>query len=148
MLLVRAASGSNPARRGKLGGGGGIRFFQWHPSLCRAALKRSLEKINRWVWGGALLIRLSLGDLLLLVNDLLQVAKRTNTPLISLTNSVVGRIMFFLGRGFESHIHHNKLFQTFSHLFDSWHVELEKYSPCEVSPGNETAWILTRPPVS
>ena len=45
-------------------------------------------------------IRLSLGKLLV---NLLQVVKRTNTPLISSTNSVVGRTMGFLGRGFDPH---------------------------------------------
>ena len=46
--------------------------------------------------------------------------------------------MGFLGRGFKSHIHHNKLFQSFPMS------NLKKLSP--VSPGNETAWILTGPP--
>ena len=48
--------------------------------------------------------------------------------------------MFFRGHGFESN-HAQKL--TFS---DFPHVELEKMLS-SVSPGNETAWMLTRPPV-
>ena len=55
-------------------------------------------------------IRLSLGELLV---NLLQVVKRTNTPLDP--NKWRRRqTMVFLGRGFKSHIQHNKLFlQTF-----------------------------------
>ena len=48
-------------------------------------------------------VRLSLGKLSV---NLLQVVKRTNTPLITLTNGVVGRTMGFLGRGFDPHHPH------------------------------------------
>ena len=83
--------------------------------------------------------RLSSGEQLLV--NLLQVVKRTNTPLIpAQMASTTGR--GFLGaRGFESH--HPPIIN----LSRLSHVELEKYSLSSVSPGNETAWILTRPPV-
>ena len=45
--------------------------------------------------------------------------------------------MGFLGRGFKSHIHHNKLFQNF--LMSN----LKNTLP-GVYPGNETAWIIDR----
>ena len=57
-------------------------------------------------------IRLSLGKSLLLVN-LLHMVKRTNTPLNSLTNGVVGRTCVLWVVGSSPHIHNNKLFQTF-----------------------------------
>ena len=34
-------------------------------------------------------------------------------PITTLKNGVVGRTMGFHGRGFDSYIHHNKLFQIF-----------------------------------
>ena len=45
-------------------------------------------------------------------------------PTYNLTNGVVDRPWAFWDRGFKSHIHHNKLFQTFP-----IHVDLEKCSP-------------------
>ena len=80
-------------------------------------------------------IRLSFGKLLV---NLLQVVKRTNTPLITLTNGVVGRPWVF-GSWVRSPS------STIINFSDFPHVELEKYSL--VSPGNETAWILKGPPV-
>ena len=62
--------------------------------------------------------RLSSGKLL--VNQL-QVVKRTNTPLKSLTNGVVDRPWFFWVVGSIPTIHNSK-------LSDFPHVELEKYS--------------------
>ena len=61
-----------------------------------------------WDRSWDIVVRLSSGELLV---NLLQVVKRTNTPLVpqqmaSSTDHV------FWGRGFKSHIHHNKLFQT------------------------------------
>ena len=47
----------------------------------------------------------------------MQVIKRINTPLKTLTNGVVDRTMFF-GEvvGLNPTIHNNKLFQTFPHV--------------------------------
>ena len=53
-------------------------------------------------------IRLSLGKLLV---NLLQVVKRTKTPLITLTNGVVGRTMGFWVVGSIPTIRNNKLFR-------------------------------------
>ena len=77
-------------------------------------------------------IRLSLGKLLV---NLLQVVKRTNTPLISLTNGVVDRpwVCGSWVRSPHRMIHHNKLFQIFP--WRTWKI----LSP--VYPGNETAWV-------
>ena len=69
-------------------------------------------------WDIADVIRLSLGKLPV---NLLQVVKRTNTLLRSLTNGVVDRPWVFWVVGSIPTIHNNKLFR-FSH------VELEKYS--------------------
>ena len=77
-------------------------FVQRYPSVCRAAVKRSLKKIAGF---GAGYRRITL-----LVN-LLQVVKRTNTPLITLTNGVVGRTMGFGVVGSIPTIHNNKLFR-------------------------------------
>ena len=57
----------------------------------------------------ASVIMLSLGKLLV---NLLQVVKRTNTPL-TLSKWRRRQTVGFWGRGFEPHIHHNKLFQVF-----------------------------------
>ena len=67
-------------------------------------------------------IRLSSGKLLV---NLLQVVKRTinNTPLIIINKWRRRQTMGFLGRGFKSHIHHNKLFSDFAQ------VELDEYFP-------------------
>ena len=67
--------------------------------------------------------------------------KRTNTALITLTNSVVDRPWVFWVVGSNPTMHGNTWY-TFS---DFPHVELEKHSP--VTPGNETASILKGPPV-
>ena len=92
-------------------------------SCCYAALcMRDKTWAVKWhmqpIFLHACVIRLSLGKLW--VNQL-QVVKRTNTPLKSLTNGVVGRTMGFWVVGSIPTIHNNKLFR-FSH------VELEKYS--------------------
>ena len=52
--------------------------------------------------GGESVIRLSLGKLLV---NLLQVVKRTNTPLIPQQMASSTYTMGFWGRGFKSHIH-------------------------------------------
>ena len=64
-------------------------------------------------------IRLSLGKLWV---SQLQVVKRTNTPLITLTNGVVDRPWVFWVVGSIPTIHNNNKLFRFSH------VELEKYS--------------------
>ena len=75
-----------------------------------------------------------------LVNRL-QVVKRISTPLNFLNNWRRRQTMVFWVVGAIPTIHNKKLFR-FSH------VELEKYSPRYTRyPGNETAWILTSPPV-
>ena len=75
---------------------------------------------------------LSLGKLLV---NLLQVVKRTNSPLIP-QQMASSTDHGFLGRGFKSYIHLQV--QTFS---DFPHVKHEKNS------GNETAGMLKGPPV-
>ena len=79
----------------------------------------------------------------LLVN-LLQVVKRTSTSNTS-TNGVVDRPCFFWVVGSNP----TSTIQNFIRLSPYiWHVELENTLPGgPVSPGNETAWILIRPPV-
>ena len=49
----------------------------------------------------------------------------------------------FLGRGVKSHIHHDKLLQTFPIVSNL--KNRKSISP--VYPGNEIAWILTGLPV-
>ena len=81
------------------------------------------------------ILRLSLGKLL--VNHLQEV-RRTNTPLIP-NKCRRRKTMFFLRRGFESHIYHKKLFQNFP-------MSNLKYIFPYMSPGNETAQILAGSP--
>ena len=99
-----------------------------HLSILRGCQHNLLLLIN--VWHAALMarsllllhsvIRLSLGKLLV---NLLQVVKRTNTPLNTLTNGVVGRTMGFFGSWVRSPPSTIIIFSDFPH------VKLEKYSP-------------------
>ena len=51
--------------------------------------------------------------------------------------------MGFLGRGFEPHIHHNKLFQIFP-----IHDELEKYSPRYTQEMKRLGYLTGPPGIS
>ena len=93
------------------------------------------QKLPRWTGEQRTVIRVSLGKLS--VNQL-QVVKRTNTPLKSLTNGVVDRLGVFWVVGSSP---------------TSTIINFFRLSPCRtwkilspVCPGKETAWILTGPP--
>ena len=83
------------------------------------------------VSAGESVIRLSLGKLLV---NLLQVVKRTNTPLITLTNGVVDRPWVF-GSWVRSPPSTIINFSDFPPACRTWKTL------SLVSPGNETAWF-------
>ena len=71
--------------------------------------------------------------------NVLQVVKRTNAPLTPQQMASSAGPWVFWVVGLNPTIHNNKLFQTLPMS------NLKKNSP--VSPGNETAWMLTDLPV-